>query len=116
VFCDTVWHAINSMYLLYTVDFVSCMDGCITWNQNNTVQCVGVVWNYGFYGPEGVAGGSSCTLQWNMVLSQGYEQTGFDSAQLQGVPLPIVSQANENLLISIGEYDVPSPSHWPVRK
>jgi hypothetical protein len=109
VFCDTAWHVSNSMYLAYTVDFVSCMNECILWNKIYSVQCVGVEWVYGIYGPGGVAGGSSCTFQWNMVLNQGFEQTGVDSARLQGVPLPTVPQLR-NPLILVGEHDVCSPS------
>lgn len=93
VFCDTAWHVANAMYLTYTVDFASCMNECVVWNRLYSVKCVGVGWGYGVYGPGGVAGGSSCTFLWNMVLSQGFEQTGADSARLQGVPLPIVLQA-----------------------
>jgi hypothetical protein len=90
VFCDFVWHASNSMAVTYTVDFPSCMDYCISWNGNNSAKCVGVVWRGGYYGQAGEAGGSICSIQWNMVLSQGYNQTSFDSARLLAVPLPPV--------------------------
>jgi hypothetical protein len=90
IFCDFVWHAVNSLSGTFTVDFVSCMDACITWNTNHSEKCVGVIWRSGYYGPLGAAGGSTCSIQWNMVQSQGYNQTSFDSARLLDVPLPNV--------------------------
>jgi hypothetical protein len=90
IFCDFVWHASNTMTVTYTIDFVSCMDACIGWNGNHSAKCVGVVWRGGYYGPGGEAGGSICSLQWNMIVSEGYNQTSFDSARLLSVPLPPV--------------------------
>lgn len=93
IFCDFVWHAVNSISFTYTITFVDCMDACITWNRNHTSPqaCVGVVWRDGYYGPLGAQGGSICSIQWNMVLSQGYNQTSFDSARLLPVALPTVT-------------------------
>ena len=93
IFCDLVWHAVNSISFTYTLTFVDCMNACISWNKNHTSPqaCVGVVWGDGYCGPLGAQGGSICSIQWNMVLSQGYNQTSFDSARLLSVPLPTVT-------------------------
>jgi|SRR5579859_3345251 len=80
--CDTAWPYASNLYILYTIDFASCMNGCLAWNTNMTGKCVGVSWIYGNFGPLGVGGGSECIFNWKM-LGDNYSSNGDDSAQLR---------------------------------
>jgi hypothetical protein len=63
--CGTNWSG-NDLYLTFTLDFFSCIDGCAGWNSNNTEKCIGVAWVSGHYGPDGLSGGCQCYYKWDM--------------------------------------------------
>jgi hypothetical protein len=72
----------NDIFLNYTLDYRSCIDGCAVWNTNSTEVCVGIGYAPGNYGPSGVQGGSQCFYKWQMP-GLGTYTPGIDSARLQ---------------------------------
>lgn len=87
--CDTRWPSTNYLYLTYTLDFKSCIDGCVIWNQNGSGNCVGVTWIQTMVGPDGATGGSACYFNWNFQ-GKSKQSPGWDNAVLQNVTLPTV--------------------------
>lgn len=59
IFCRTNY-PLNDLAFYYFQTFHDCINGCATWNTNATDICRGIVWTEGFYGPDGVEGGSRC--------------------------------------------------------
>jgi hypothetical protein len=51
------------------------------------IQCVGVSWYYGQYGPLGAAAGSECFLHWEMTTSDQSSDSRADSARLHNETL-----------------------------
>lgn len=84
MFCNWNWGD-NNLYLTFTLDFLSCMDGCAQWNTNNTETCVGVIWVSGDYGPDGLSGGCQCYYKWDMI-GAGYSFNGGYAGQLEKFP------------------------------
>jgi len=70
------------MNLNFARDFFSCMDGCVKWNENATVLCVGVAYSSQNYGPRGLAGGTQCWYKWTMPDGQEAPDVGLDNARL----------------------------------
>lgn len=64
-YCNTNW-AEYSLYLVFTPDFLTCINSCAEWSTNNTETCVGVVWDAIAYGPQLLAGGFQCYYKWSM--------------------------------------------------
>lgn len=90
ILCDTSYLWTSILYLNYTVDFASCMGGCVEWNTKMSQKCLGVTWAYGQYGPLGLAGGNECYFFWD--LSGSGQVIGHDSAQLEiSGPVPVCS-------------------------
>ena len=81
LFCDINWAGYD-MYLNFTRDFFSCMDGCVRWNENATEVCVGVAYSPQNYGPRGLAGGTQCFYKWTMPNGQEASFVGLDNARL----------------------------------
>ena len=79
--CGVNWWP-DSLFLNYTTDFDTCLNGCAEWNMNNTESCVGVSFIEGIFGPRGEAGGSQCFYKWRILWS-GSLDTLSDSAQVQ---------------------------------
>lgn len=71
----------NDIGLRFALDLLSCIEICSQWNINNSVQCEGVAWNFGNFGPGGEVDGSQCWLKWTMA-QYGYEAT-VDTGRLQ---------------------------------
>ena len=78
IYCTTTF-SYNDLYINYTIDFLSCIDGCATWNAvpGNT-PCVGVSYAPGNYGPD--ISQSQCYYKWALANEQSYSLT--DSAVL----------------------------------
>ena len=82
ILCNQYWGHEETLFVTYAPTFPSCIDGCVSWNRDNSDQCVGVDWTYGISGPEGLPGGSLCRYLWTMTDPDA-SQDGEDSARLQ---------------------------------
>jgi hypothetical protein len=52
------------LYVTYTSDFISCINGCSQWNIDNPgLLCMGAVWDSAAYGPDG----RQCFYKWNLT-------------------------------------------------
>ena len=80
IFCDTYYWWTSILFVDYTINFPSCMDRCLAWNENTSVKCLGTSWAYGQYGPSGPSGGGNCYFFWD--ISQPSTNTAQDSGQL----------------------------------
>jgi hypothetical protein len=83
LFCDTRWPSNYFLYVTFTLDYITCMEECVTWNTQMTEKCVGVRWQFGTYGPRGLPGGSECIFNWIMPDGASVQASGEDSARLQ---------------------------------
>ena len=92
IICDTSYYWNEILFISYTADFASCMNGCVQWNTGNPQKCVSITWSYGSYRPNGVAGGSECWFFWSATSSA--PVVGQDSAKLQIVPTGIPQTVN----------------------
>lgn len=81
--CGTNWYG-NDLHLTFTLDFLSCINGCAEWNSNNTEKCIGVAWVSGNYGPDGLSGGCQCYYKWDMP-GTGTSDSFISSAKLINV-------------------------------
>lgn len=90
ILCNLYWGHEETLSVIYTPTFTSCINGCVSWNRDNSDPCLGVDWSYGIYGPAGVPAGSLCRYLWRMTGS-GLPQEDEDSARLQPQFLPFPS-------------------------
>jgi hypothetical protein len=81
IICDWSWDHGYRLYLTYTVDFASCINGCVSWNTKSSDKCAGVQWIYGTFGPLGETGGSGCYFLWDMP-GAGASTSGIDSGKM----------------------------------
>ena len=83
--CDTSWQCYDALYISFTLDFPTCIDGCGMWNINrNQNECVGAQWTNDIYGP---TYGNRCTYLWTMPNTDKTPLNTTDTAQLQTSPL-----------------------------
>jgi hypothetical protein len=82
ILCDKYWGHSDWFYVLYTPDFPTCIKSCVLHNTQNPEKCIGVLWSYGTYGPNGAAGGSECYYFWEME-GPGRSLAGYDAAHLR---------------------------------
>jgi hypothetical protein len=64
--CNTDFN-FHDISLTYAKDIYECADRCAVWSSDGSkIPCIGATLDYGFYGPNGIAGGSQCWLKYNM--------------------------------------------------
>jgi hypothetical protein len=71
------------MHLNFTIDFLSCINGCAEWNTNSEYTCFGVVWESGNYGPKGVEGGCQCFYMWGIPVAGESDNVTFSAVLVQ---------------------------------
>jgi hypothetical protein len=106
IICDTYWGHSDWFYFIYTADFPGCMKSCAEWNTQNIQKCIGVLWSYGTYGPNGALGGSECWYFWEME-GPGVSLAGYDAARLSTNTLipPTVQPIASVLTVDDGAVD-----------